>query len=160
MKIALFEDNLTEDDVKHLIPRKGVRAVLKHHDHYVLIYNRNWNLYTLPGGGIETNESELEALKREVKEETGFAIKNPIKTLTLKEHFYDSIWEHHYYLCETDGEAQAINHTKEERDAGMETQLKTTDEVLELFMNHQSDRLHADQIYQREFLGFMHSLKE
>ena len=159
MIINIFEANLEPEDIKHLTPRKGARAILKHHDQFVLIYHDEWNLYTLPGGGIETNEDPLAALKREIKEETGFSIKNCLPTVTLKEHFFDSIWEHHFFLCETTGEQAPLTLTKEERASGHRVVFKTTAEVLDLFTSHKTDHLHHEAIYQREFLGFIHSLE-
>ena len=47
----------------------------------VLLQNRekkDWQGYTLPGGHIERDESFVDAVIREMKEETGLDIKNPI----------------------------------------------------------------------------------
>lgn len=47
----------------------------------VLLQNRvkkDWQGYTLPGGHVEKDESFVDAVKREMKEETGLIIKNPI----------------------------------------------------------------------------------
>lgn len=160
MELSVFEDDLSLDDVSHLTPRVGARAVLKVNDTYCLIYNAHWNLYTLPGGGVEQGETYEEALKREVLEETGFYIKNIKKTVVLKEHFADSIWHHHFFYCEADGAQQAPSLTKEEIDAGMTTVFKPFDAVLDCFLNHETNRLHSSAIYNREFLGFMHSVQE
>jgi 8-oxo-dGTP pyrophosphatase MutT (NUDIX family) len=159
MTLELFEDNLEKKDCMHLTPRKGVRAILKHEDSYVLIHNQAIDLYTLPGGGVEPGESFEEALKREVLEETGYHIDKIEKTLTLKEYFYDSLWEHHFYYCETIGEKETPSLTKEEKAFGLTTTLKTYDEVLMLFESHESPHEFYQNIYQREFLGFIHSTK-
>jgi ADP-ribose pyrophosphatase YjhB (NUDIX family) len=160
MELSVFEDDLTLDDVKHLTPRVGARAILKVKDQYCLIYNKHWNLYTLPGGGVEEGETYIEALKREVLEETGFTIKNIQKTVVLKEHFEDSIWHHHFFYCEADGNQKAPALTQEEIKAGMTTVFKPFEEVLECFLDHQTDHLHSSAIYNREFIGFMHSIPE
>ena len=47
----------------------------------VLLQNRvkkDWQGYTLPGGHVERDESFVDAVIREMKEETGLDIKNPI----------------------------------------------------------------------------------
>ena len=46
----------------------------------VLLQNRvknDWKGYTLPGGHVEVGESFVDAVVREMKEETGLSIKNP-----------------------------------------------------------------------------------
>jgi len=50
-------------------------------DDYVLVQNRrnpNWPGVTFPGGHVEQGESFVESVKREVFEETGLIIENPI----------------------------------------------------------------------------------
>ncbi len=47
----------------------------------ILLQNRikmDWKGYTLPGGHVEEDESMVEAVIREMKEETGLKINNPI----------------------------------------------------------------------------------
>ena len=47
----------------------------------ILLQNRvkkDWQGYTLPGGHVERDESFVDAVIREMKEETGLDIKNPI----------------------------------------------------------------------------------
>ena len=53
---------------------------LIHNDGSYLLQDRvknDWKGYTLPGGHIEPGESIVEAVIREMKEETGLTIKNP-----------------------------------------------------------------------------------
>ena len=49
-------------------------------DNKILLQNRikeDWRGYTLPGGHVEKGESFVDAVKREIKEETGLVIKKP-----------------------------------------------------------------------------------
>ncbi|TVP94262.1 MAG: NUDIX domain-containing protein [Acholeplasmatales bacterium] len=160
MKLIVCEDNLVPDDVAHLTPRIGVRAVLKHADQFVIIYHQAWDLYTLPGGGVEPGESLEGALHREMMEETGYLVRVIRKTLTLTEYYRDSVWEHHIYLCETAGAHHPLNLTKEEIAAGHEVQYLSSAEVLALFTGHSSPKENAANIYHREFLGFIHSVED
>ncbi len=53
---------------------------LLHDDDRYLLQNRvkkDWNGYALPGGHIEAGESIVDAVVREMKEETGLTVLNP-----------------------------------------------------------------------------------
>ncbi len=52
--------------------------------------------YVFPGGGVETGESLVEAVKREVQEEASLEVE--IKW-PLYHHVYDDGSEHWFYLC-------------------------------------------------------------
>ncbi|MBP3700692.1 MAG: 8-oxo-dGTP diphosphatase [Lachnospiraceae bacterium] len=53
---------------------------LVYRDHQILLQNRvkkDWRGYTLPGGHVEPGESFVDAVVREMKEETGLTILHP-----------------------------------------------------------------------------------
>lgn len=53
-------------------PRFTARAIVKNSSGlYAVMYSAKFNLYSLPGGGIEDGEEPIAALKREILEETG-----------------------------------------------------------------------------------------
>lgn len=65
------------------------------------------NKYALPGGSIEMGEDHIDALKREIKEETGLSVK-PIKILSIYTSLYKSFktgTNYHcvqlFYICKT-----------------------------------------------------------
>lgn len=68
-------------------------------DNKVLLIHRfkdGKEYFVLPGGHIEENESEEEALIREIKEETNLDAQIDKKLWTLKNPFDNS--EHHFFL--------------------------------------------------------------
>jgi 8-oxo-dGTP diphosphatase len=59
---------------KSYIDRPGSYAIMTLEEQVVVMRIISWGEYFLPGGGIEEGEESLEALHREVIEETGFFI--------------------------------------------------------------------------------------
>jgi 8-oxo-dGTP pyrophosphatase MutT (NUDIX family) len=59
-----------DEDAK-IIERDAVRAVIVRDGKILLIYS-NLGYYKFPGGGVEGNETDSEALLREITEETGY----------------------------------------------------------------------------------------
>jgi 8-oxo-dGTP pyrophosphatase MutT (NUDIX family) len=157
MTIEIFGDDITKDDVKHLTPRVGARGIVKKDDKYLMVRFANDDFYTLPGGGVEHDESYEEACIREIKEETGYLCKVVRKGITLKEYFSDSVWINHYFILEIEQELTQ-NLTKEELELGLEPVWKTLEEVLDIFSSSESSHKDADAIHNREFLGFTQSL--
>ena len=59
-------------EMKEPIYRKAARGiVLDEQGNMAVFYKENKNMYKLPGGGLEENESFEEAFIRETKEEVG-----------------------------------------------------------------------------------------
>ena len=75
--------------------------------------------WVVPGGHIELGESMEEALRREVKEETGLEIYD-IRFLLYQEFVYDqAFWERRHfiffdYACKTDMEEVRLNSEAQE----------------------------------------------
>ena len=53
---------------------KKLRAIIINEKGHILVVKTNSNIYMLPGGKIDNAESDIEALKREVLEETGILL--------------------------------------------------------------------------------------
>ena len=57
----------------------GVRAIIVNDNEEILLQFRDdFHLWGIPGGGVELEESAFDALKREVKEETGLEVLDAI----------------------------------------------------------------------------------
>lgn len=66
------KDILGSDGLSHAKPRLTARGIIRNPDNlYAVMHSSEFDLYSLPGGGIEGDEDLLEALKREILEETG-----------------------------------------------------------------------------------------
>ena len=67
--------------------RKATRAIVLKGDDILLLYTQRYHDYSLPGGGIDEDESEIEGLIRELKEETGAQNVRNIEPFGLYEEF-------------------------------------------------------------------------
>jgi len=86
-------------------PKVDVRAFILKDNKLLLVKERADELWTLPGGWAETNESAAESVIRETKEESGFDI-SVIRLLALwdkQKHDHPLQWPHTYkcfFHCE------------------------------------------------------------
>ncbi|HHW11581.1 MAG TPA: NUDIX domain-containing protein [Firmicutes bacterium] len=90
--------------------REAVRGVILQEDKLLMVLLKSGD-YKFPGGGIDTGESHEEALRREVREETGYPdceILEKIGVVVEREadaYEEDAFFEmrSHYYLCRVSG---------------------------------------------------------
>jgi ADP-ribose pyrophosphatase YjhB (NUDIX family) len=97
----------SENDERTFLPRPliGVGAVVWHQDHVLLIQRGkepNAGSWSIPGGAQELGETVREAVCREVMEETGVKISNPIlvDTVDLISRTEEDKIEYHYTLVD------------------------------------------------------------
>ncbi len=103
----LFEIDYKNYDVNGTVgKRPSARGIIIKDDKLAMVYSRKYDYYKFPGGGIEANETNEEALIREVKEEVGLeVIPESIQEYGLairkeKGKVEDIfIQENYYYLC-------------------------------------------------------------
>ena len=95
--------------------RPSVRGIiLDPNGKVAMIYSEKYHFYKFPGGGIEGDETHLETLEREIKEETGMILKpesvrefgEVLLTQKMQKDGKDVILVqyNYYYLCETENE--------------------------------------------------------
>ena len=85
--------------------RLAARGIILKDKKILMIYSRFYNDYTFPGGGVESGEDELIALRRECVEEAGVEIENvrPFCKILEKRELDEETFllhESHFYLCD------------------------------------------------------------
>ncbi len=130
--------------------RQGVYAVIKNDkNEYLIQYYKTPNYFWLPGGGFKSEESEIECLKREIVEETGytdFEIKEKVGEL-----FYDYGEQDnhigrnrgHVYVVELKSDAQqAVKLEDDEIYDGLEERWIPANEIEKVLSAGTSSRTH------------------
>lgn len=123
--IKVFDSKDYSDKWKRF-KRDSVRAIIISDEKIAMIRSGRFGEYKFPGGGIETGESLLEALEREVKEETGLHIVPSTveefgKTLIIRKgtNPYEIFeQESFYFTCGVRMDVKSLAHL----DAGYETE--------------------------------------
>jgi len=107
--------------------RKASRAIVLNGENILLLYTKRYHDYSLPGGGIDEGESNIDGLIRELKEETGARNVKNIKEFGLYEEFrpwyksdFDIVHMQSYcYICTIDDELLEPELESHEIDNGM-----------------------------------------
>ena len=105
MLFTMDAKNYAPDAPLHIRP--SVRGIVIRDGKVLMVHSRKYDYYKFPGGGIEAGECRIEALCREVREETGFAVlPNSIREYGMvhrRERDHDGttfVQDNFYYLCE------------------------------------------------------------
>lgn len=138
MKTIIEIDEKNYDKNEKMIIREAAKAIISINGKICFQRSKKGD-YKLIGGGIDEGETIIDALIREVKEETGYdVIVDSIKEIgkvveKRKDAYSNSIWKCTNYLfsCEIDLSSQgALNLTSGEIEKGMEFILATFDEAI------------------------------
>lgn len=121
-------------------PRYKVRAILRNISGlYAVMYEKRTDLYALPGGGVEDGEEIIDALKREMLEETGCSC-DSLEELgyVYENRAYCNLEQYTYfYIVTSEKEPEEVHFTHEEIDVGTELLWCTMEEVVSLIKNGQ-----------------------
>ena len=96
MAMHEFGDKL--DGIRY-IARRGAYAVIQNNDRQIGLIETG-NGYFLPGGGIDPGETEIDALKRELIEETGYQI-SVIREIGAAVEYIEASREKTYYQIQS-----------------------------------------------------------
>jgi len=107
--------------------RKAARAIVLNEDKILLLYTQRYHDYTLPGGGIDEGEDNIQGLIRELQEETGAHSVTNIKEFGLYEEYrpwhknnFDIMhMESYCYVCNIDDELREPQFEHHEIQNGM-----------------------------------------
>ena len=130
MLIEIYDGNLSKKDVKNNSMRIGCRAVVQHNDKILTVYETKWDLTVLPGGGLEAGESIEECVIREVLEETGIIVDNPIEMVRVVEHFEGESFTNIYFRCEYVTDTGVTTFTAIEQEVQLTTKWWDISELL------------------------------
>lgn len=115
------EKVLGTDAVSTNWPRLAARAVVRNKAGQIgLVYVEKWDLYALPGGGVEDGESTLDTLHREVREEAGCTCGRilPLGIVFENRGSQNFVQQSWYYAVEAEEEGLPLKLTEKERSNG------------------------------------------
>lgn len=111
--------------------RPSVRGIIIKENKVAMVYSHKYDYFKFPGGGIESDEDKLAALKREILEETGLTVlESSVKEFgsvmrIQKSRFKENEifeQENFYYLCQSDGTCKTQVLDEYEHEEGFELQ--------------------------------------
>lgn len=122
----LFNIDLKNYDVNgDIVERPSSRALIIKDGKIAMMNSKKYGYYKFPGGGIEKNETKIEALIRETKEESGLVIiEDSIKEYgwvhRIQKGDFEPIWiqDNYYYLCDVKDELANVKLDDYEKDEG------------------------------------------
>ena len=123
-------------------PRLTARAILKREDDlFAVMYAKKFNLYSLPGGGIEGDETPEDAIIREIWEETGCTCSaiEPLGVVLENRFHADYTQIDFYFVVTTNAESGQLHLTTNEEQNGTHPQWHTLDDVVRLIRDREHD---------------------
>ncbi|MGI6759197.1 MAG: phosphotransferase [Bacilli bacterium] len=118
--------------------REAVRGLILEDDKILLIKVKKYNVYHIPGGGIESDESMGQALKREIEEETGYIIDDHYQEYgyiaeykkDFKKEYDNFIQKSYYFICHI-AKKGTVNLELYEKEEKYEAQFVSIKEAIE-----------------------------
>ena len=150
MRELFTMDKRDYDGIHNWFVRPSVRAIILREGRILMVRSRTLGFCKFPGGGIEPGESHIEALAREVGEESGYVIaketarsfgmvhrvqKGDVGDIFLQDNFY--------YTCEIADQCER-RLDDYEREEGFEPEWLTLDEAIKI--NAEYSGKYADMI--------------
>lgn len=155
-KIEIFGENRFEKWTKSRTACRGL--IIRDGKILVTYETKNDNRLMIPGGGLETDESEKECCIRELSEETGFIVEPSDCVLEIDEYYDDAKYISLYFICKIRGKTQK-KLTEQETGVGMEIRWFPVEQVVEAFSKHQ-EYAQTDEMRRGLYLREYSALRE
>ena len=141
--------------------RPSVRGIIfDNHNNIAMIYSKKYHFYKFPGGGIEGNETHLETLAREIKEETGMTLipesaKEFGEVLKIQKGDESGentihIQQNFYYTCKVKDEISEQDLDDEEKDLDFILKFVPIEDAIKTNASFESDDPFKKQMAERE----------
>ncbi len=117
--------------------RRACRGIILDNGRILLSHGAAWDLWMIPGGGLEPGEDELDCCTREVAEETGYRIRPTECALETVEYIESKRLKHinHYYFAEVIGQGEK-RLTEIEQKVAMEPEWLPIEEAISVFSGY------------------------
>lgn len=140
--------------------REASRAIVLRGDSLLLSHALHIDLWMIPGGGREREESPRECCVREVAEETGVTVVPERCFLILNEYYTDRKYRSYYYLCSETG-ASEPHPTEFEKAIGVTSEWVPLQRAAEIFASFEALRQTDSRrsgMYMREYRALSYFL--
>lgn len=163
-RIGLITDKdiLGTDGLSNAQPRITARAVIRNlQNRYAVLYAQDFQLHSLPGGGVEDGEMIEEALKREVAEETGVNILKVEKLGYVEENraYCDYTQISHYFIVTTDSNDFSPRLTEEEAKHNTTVDWYSFEEAYDLIVSAKHTTVQRKYLQARDVLALREYMK-
>lgn len=155
--IEIIGDNYL-NNYKHI--RYASRAIIIKNSMILLSYASKEDLWMIPGGGMENDETAMMTAIREVKEETGHVIKSSEAFLEIDEYYDDFKYVTYYVFGDVVG-LEKPSLTPVEQDEKLESRwlpIKKANEIFANYQNYAKEKFHSG-IYLREVKALTYALE-
>ena len=145
---------------KSVYIRKACRGVIIDNGNILLSYETKRDIWMLPGGGLESGETDEECVIREVEEETGNIFKPSECVLQINEYYEDTKYITVYFIGTITGKTK-IHLTEVEKEEGLEPRWIPINQTLEIFSKH-AEIISPEEkrgLYQREYCALIEIIK-
>lgn len=143
-EIFINKDNLSKEEIDREVTR--VKALIINSKNEILL-GYSYHEYQFPGGHVENGENIYDAMKREIKEETGIDVKKEtLKPFICIKYFsknYRNSGENrcnklYYFVVKTDNEINLLetNYTEEEREGNYVLRYFNLDDVEDVIIDN------------------------